>query len=105
MMAREMAFAELVQQLADALVVSSAISRLYRSPIKSSRWRPAMPVPAIYALRTSRAVGGLIGYWTNYLDAWRQGGVYTGRSSRAKTLPICRSYSRPSLQRQAAPGG
>jgi putative tryptophan/tyrosine transport system substrate-binding protein len=38
----EMAFADIVQQGADALVVSSAVS-LLTDPDKSSRWRPAMP--------------------------------------------------------------
>ena len=38
----ETAFAEVVQQRADALVVSSAVLFL-PNPIKLSRWRPDMP--------------------------------------------------------------
>src|SRR5262249_46144558 len=70
----ETAFAELVQR-ADALVVSSAVS-LLTDPDQIVALAARHAVPAIYALRASMAVGGLIGYWTNYLDTWRQAGVY-----------------------------
>src|SRR5499425_1638033 len=77
----EPAFAELVQQRADALVVSSAVS-LLTDPDQIVALAARHAVPAIYALRASMAVGGLMGYWTNYLDTWRQAGVYTGRILR-----------------------
>src|SRR5262245_12187975 len=86
----EMAFAELVQQQADALVVSSAVS-LLTDPDQIVALAARHAVPAIYALRASMAVGGLMGYWTNYLDAWRQAGVYTGRilkGEKPADLPI-----------------
>jgi len=48
-------------------------------------------VPAIYASPQSVAVGGLMGYWTNFLGAWRQAGVYTGRilkGEKPADLPV-----------------
>jgi putative ABC transport system substrate-binding protein len=86
----ETAFAELVQQRADALVVSSAVS-LLTDPDQIVALAARHAVPAIYALRASMAVGGLIGYWTNYLDTWRQAGVYTGRilkGEKPADLPV-----------------
>jgi putative ABC transport system substrate-binding protein len=74
----ETAFADLVQQRADALVVSSAVS-LLTDPDQIVALAARHAVPAIYSLRESMRVGGLIGYATNFLDAWRQAGVYTGR--------------------------
>jgi putative ABC transport system substrate-binding protein len=84
------AFAELVQQRADALVVSSAVS-LLTDPDQIVALAARHAVPAIYALRASMAVGGLMGYSTNYLDAWRQAGVYTGRilkGEKPADLPV-----------------
>ena len=86
----ETAFAELVQQRADALVVSSAVS-LLTDPDQIVALAARHAVPAIYALRASMAVGGLMGYSTNYLDAWRQAGVYTGRilkGEKPADLPV-----------------
>src|SRR5262245_54912988 len=74
----EAAFAEVVQQRADALVVSSAVSVL-TNPDQIVALAARHSVPAIYASPQSVAIGGLMGYWTNFLGAWRQAGVYTGR--------------------------
>jgi len=73
-----MAFTNLVQQRADGLVVSSAVS-LLTDPDQIVALAARHAVPAIYALRQSMAVGGLMSYGTNYFSAWRQAGVYTGR--------------------------
>ena len=87
----ETAFAEVVQQRADALVVSSAVS-LLTEPDQIVALAARHAVPAIYAWRPSAAVGGLISYATNLPDAWRGKPVSTPAGfSRAKNLPICRS--------------
>src|SRR5262249_52854547 len=74
----ETAFADLVQQRADALVVSSAVS-LLTDPDQIVALAARHAVPAIYAWRRSMAVGGLMSYATNLADTWRQAGIYTGR--------------------------
>jgi putative tryptophan/tyrosine transport system substrate-binding protein len=86
----EAAFAEIVEQRADALVVSSAVS-LLTDPDQIVALAARHAVPAIYALRASMTVGGLIGYSTNYHVAWRQAGTYTGRilnGEKPADLPI-----------------
>jgi len=86
----ETAFADLVQQRADGLVVSSAVS-LLTDPDHIVALAARHAVPAIYALRQSMAVGGLMSYGTNYFVAWRQAGVYTGRilkGEKPADLPV-----------------
>jgi putative tryptophan/tyrosine transport system substrate-binding protein len=86
----ETAFAELVQQRADALVVSSAVS-LLTDPDQIVALAARHGVPAIYAWRRSMAVGGLMSYATNLADTWRQAGVYTGRilkGEKPADLPV-----------------
>ena len=86
----ETAFAELVQQRADALVVSSAVS-LLTDPDQIVALAARHAVPAIYAWRPSVASGGLMSYATNLPDAWRQAGVYTGRilkGEKPADLPV-----------------
>jgi putative ABC transport system substrate-binding protein len=74
----ETAFADIVRQQADALVVSSAVS-LLTDPDQIVALAARHALPAIYAWRPSVAVGGLMSYATSLPDAWRQAGVYTGR--------------------------
>jgi putative ABC transport system substrate-binding protein len=86
----ETAFADLVQQRADALVVSSAVS-LLTDPDQIVALAARHAVPAIYAWRPSMAVGGLMSYATKLPDAWRQAGVYTGRilkGEKPADLPV-----------------
>jgi putative ABC transport system substrate-binding protein len=86
----ETAFADLVQQRADALVVSPAVS-LLTDPDQIVALAAQHAVPAIYAWRPSMAVGGLMSYSTNLPEAWRQAGVYTGRilkGEKPADLPV-----------------
>ena len=86
----ETAFADLVQQRAEALVVSSAVS-LLTDPDQIVALAARHAVPAIYAWRQSMEVGGLMSYSTSLPDAWRQAGIYTGRILRGEKpadLPV-----------------
>jgi putative ABC transport system substrate-binding protein len=86
----ETAFADIVRQQADALVVSSAVS-LLTDPDQIVALAARFAVPAIYAWRPSVTVGGLMSYATNLANAWRQAGVYTGRilkGEKPADLPV-----------------
>jgi len=92
----ETAFAEIVRQRADALVVSSAVS-LLTDPDQIVALAARHAVPAIYALRASMAVGGLMAIGRTILMLGGKPVSTPAASSTAKSLPICRSCSRPSL--------
>jgi ABC-type uncharacterized transport system substrate-binding protein len=83
----ETGFENLVQQRADALLVSSdGFLITNREQVVALAARHVLP--AIYGWR---AAGGLVSYGTDFLDAWRQAGVYTGRILRGETpadLPV-----------------
>jgi putative ABC transport system substrate-binding protein len=74
----ETAFATLVQRGAGALQAGiGAFLNSHRERIVALAARHA--VPAIYPLRESVAVGGLMSYAPSITDAYRQAGVYAGR--------------------------
>ena len=84
------AFDDLVRQRADALQVSSD-GFLLTHPDEIVALAARNAVPAIYAWRQAMAVGGLVSYGTNILDAWRQAGIYTGRilkGEKPADLPV-----------------
>ncbi len=47
-------------------------------------------MPTVFQTPEFANAGGLMSYGGNLRDAYRQVGVYAGRSSRAKNRPICR---------------
>jgi putative ABC transport system substrate-binding protein len=86
----EAAFANLDRQPVEAVFVSSdgfLLSHSDQIAAQTSRRR----MPAIYGWRQAVALGGLISYGTNFPDAWRQAGAYTGRilkGEKPADLPV-----------------
>jgi len=86
------ALAELMQSRADALFVANdpyfATQRAVLIPLVA-RHR----IPAIYSQREYVEAGGLMSYGTNFVDLYRQAGLYTGRILRGDKpadLPVTR---------------
>ena len=84
------AFAALVQQRANALVVNTDAFFLgRRDQLVALAARHA--VPTIHDLREFAAAGGLMSYGTNLADAYRQAGTYVGkilRGEKPANLPV-----------------
>jgi putative ABC transport system substrate-binding protein len=83
----------MAQQGVSALVVGgdpSFVAR--REQIVALAARHA--IPTIYPVRDFAVAGGLMSYGTDFADAYRQAGVYTGRIVRGEKpadLPVQRS--------------
>jgi ABC-type uncharacterized transport system substrate-binding protein len=84
------AFANFSQQRADAIFVSADGFLLTNSAhvvALAARYK----MPAIYGWRQAVSLGGLMSYGTNFPDAWRQAGIYTGRllkGEKPSDLPV-----------------
>jgi putative tryptophan/tyrosine transport system substrate-binding protein len=77
----DLAFASLVQQRADALLLSGSPSfTTWRDQIIALAARHR--VPTMYQFREFPAAGGLISYGASISDAYRQTGIYVGRILR-----------------------
>jgi ABC-type uncharacterized transport system substrate-binding protein len=87
------AFATIERERPDALFVSGDaffISRAVQFATLTARSR----IPATYSLRDYVAVGGLMSYGTDFTEAFRQVGVYTGKilkGARPTDLPVTQS--------------
>jgi len=86
----EGAFRDIVQQRMDALFVSADGLLLTRSEqiLTLASW---IAVPAAYGWRQAVTRGGLMSYGTDFHDAWRQAGIYTGRVLKGEkpiALPV-----------------
>ena len=87
------AFATLERERPDALFVAGDaffVSRAVQFATLTARGR----IPATYSLRDYVAVGGLMSYGTDFTEAFRQVGVYTGKilkGAEPADLPVVQS--------------
>jgi ABC-type uncharacterized transport system substrate-binding protein len=88
------AFATLTRERPDAIVVGTDTFLIDRR-VQLALQAMLHKLPATYPVRDFAEVGGLMSYGASLGDAYRHVGVYTGHS-RARSLRICRSCSRPS---------
>ena len=86
----EAAFATLVREKAGALLTNSeSYFMIQRNQLSSLAFRYA--VPTMYAYRENAVAGGLMSYGSNFLNATRRLGLYTGRilnGEKPADLPV-----------------
>ena len=89
----EAAFAALVRDKVDALVVATD-PFFYSRRVQLATLATRHALPTIYNLRAYTEAGGLMSYGTNITEAYRQVGVYTGRilkGTKPADLPVVQS--------------
>ncbi len=89
----DVAFANLVQNRADALIDTADVffnARMEQIVSLAARYG----IPSIHSLGEFAAAGGLMSYGTNILDAYYQNGIYVGRilkGAQVSDLPVLQS--------------
>jgi putative tryptophan/tyrosine transport system substrate-binding protein len=89
----EAAFATLVRNKADALLIGSDVFFISRR-VQLATLTARHAIPAVQNVRGFAEVGGLMSYGTSQTEAFRQLGVYTGRilkGAKPADLPVVQS--------------
>ena len=89
----EAAFAKLVANKADALLVG-ADSFFFNRRLQLATLATRHAIPAVYNVREYAEAGGLMSYATSLMEGYRQMGVYTGRilnGAKPADLPVVQS--------------
>ncbi|MFL6796816.1 MAG: ABC transporter substrate-binding protein [Xanthobacteraceae bacterium] len=89
----EAAFASLIRDRADALVVGTD-PFFFRRRVQITTLATRYGLPAIYNARDYSEAGGLISYGTSLTEAFRLAGIYTGRilkGDKTADLPVVQS--------------
>jgi putative ABC transport system substrate-binding protein len=89
----EAAFATLVRNKADALLIGSDVFFISRR-VQLAPLTARHAIPAVHNVRGFAEVGGLMSYGTSQTEAFRQLGVYTGRilkGAKPADLPVVQS--------------
>jgi len=84
------AFAGLVQQQTDALMIAPG-GMFRRHLVKLATLATRHGIPAVYPIPQFAEVGGLMSYGTNFVDTFRQVGIYVGRilkGAKPAELPV-----------------
>ena len=86
----EMAFAALVDNRVDALVVGPD-SMFFNRRVQITTLAACHVLPAIYNAYDYAEAGGLMSYGTSLPEAFRQTGVYAGQGEKPADLPVVQS--------------